>query len=166
MIYNEKNFQDLTGIKGNFIEGVQIKKNKRIPDERGTIWHMLTRNDEIFEEFGEIYFSSIYPKVVKAWHWHKEMVLNYTVIQGMIKLVLFDDREDSSTRGNLMEIFLGEENYLLVKVPKKVWNGFKGIGEKKSIVANCASIPHDPTEIFRKEFDTEYIPYSWDLKNE
>ena len=166
MVINGKYLEDIDGVNGNFIEGVEIKKLRKIPDERGTIYHMLTKNDEIFEDFGEIYFSNIYPNVVKAWHWHRDMVLNYSVISGMIKMVLYDDRENSSTKGNLMEIFLGEENYILVKVPKQVWNGFKGIGLNKSIVANCSSISHDPEEIFRKEFDTSDIPYDWDLKNE
>ena len=156
----------LDGVKGKEIEGVEIKKLRSIPDERGTIYHMLRNDDEIFEEFGEIYFSNVYPNVVKAWHYHEKMILNYSVIYGMIKMVLFDDRTDSPTYGNLMEIFIGEENRLLVKVPKKVWNGFKGIGGKKAIVANCASIPHDPDEIKRKPYDTLDIPYNWELKNE
>ena len=166
MIFKGKELELVDGVKGSFIEGVEIKKLRKIPDERGTIYHMLTKNEEIFEDFGEIYFSNIYPNVVKAWHWHRDMVLNYSVIYGMIKMVLYDDRDDSPTKGNLMEIFLGEENYILVKVPKQVWNGFKGIGLTKSIVANCSSMAHDPDEIFRKEFNAEDIPYDWDLKNE
>jgi dTDP-4-dehydrorhamnose 3,5-epimerase len=166
MIFKGKNLENVDGVKGNFIEGVEIKRLRKIPDERGTIYHMLTKDDEIFEDFGEIYFSNIYPQVVKAWHWHKYMVLNYSVVYGMIKMVLYDDRKNSPTFGNLMEIFLGEENHILVKVPKQIWNGFKGIGLTKAIVANCSTISHDPDEIFRKKFNTEDIPYDWELKNE
>jgi dTDP-4-dehydrorhamnose 3,5-epimerase len=147
------------------IEGVTIKPLQRIPDERGYIAHMLRCNDPIFERFGEIYFSAVYPGVIKGWHLHQEMTLNYAVIQGMIKLVLYDDRENSPTRGNLMEIFLGEENYCLVKIPLKIWNGFKGAGEKLAIVANCATLPHDPDEIIRLDPFSDKIPYDWGLKN-
>ena len=152
------------GVKGEPIEGVKIKQLRTIPDERGKIYHMLRCDDEIFTEFGEIYFSQIYPGVVKAWHYHEKMILNYSVIEGMIKLVLFDDRKGSKTQGNTMEIFMGEENRILVQVPKQVWNGFKGIGVGKAIVANCASIPHDPEEIKRKPYNE--LPYDWELKNE
>ena len=145
------------------IEGVLIHTLKQIPDERGKIMHMLREDDSHFERFGEIYFSSVYPGVVKAWHYHKEMTLNYAVIYGMIKLVLFDDREDSPTRNQLMELFIGEGNYVLVKVPPKVWNGFKGIGTTQAIVANCATIPHRPDEILRMDPFKNHIPYSWDL---
>lgn len=166
MIYKEDSLMALEGVKGAPIDGIIIKKLKKIPDERGTIYHMLKRDDELFEDFGEIYFSTIYPNVVKGWHWHSKMILNYAVISGMIKLVLFDDREDSKTYGNIMEIFLGEENYCLVKVPPKIWNGFKGVGLNKAIVANCASITHDPQEIMRKDPFTEDIPYKWEIKHE
>jgi len=153
------------GIKGDWIEGIEVKKLDIIPDERGAIFHMLRKDDPIFEQFGEIYFSMAYPGVIKGWHIHKKMTLNYAVVSGMIKLVLYDDRKNSSTKGNLMEIFIGEENYVLVKIPPLIWNGFKVIGTKSAIVANCATFPHDPNEIERMDTFTKKIPYSWELKN-
>lgn len=166
MVFKGKDLEKLDGVKGDYIEGVEINKLRTIPDERGMIYHMLRSDDEIFEKFGEIYFSNVYPGVVKAWHWHEKMILNYSVISGMIKMVLYDDRENSPTKGNLMELFIGEENRLLVKVPVKVWNGFKGIANKKAIVANCSTMAHDPDEIKRKPFDSKDINYDWKLKNE
>ena len=148
------------------IEGMIVKPLKRIPDERGGVYHMLRCDDPIFENFGEIYFSVVYPGVIKGWHLHKEMTLNYAVIQGMVKLVLYDDREGSLTKGNLMELFLGEDNYCLVKIPPGIWNGFKGVGSKPAIVANCATLPHDPNEIERISPFTDKIPYDWGLKHE
>lgn len=145
------------------IDGVLIHPLKQIPDERGKIMHMLREDDPHFEQFGEIYFSMIYPEVIKAWHYHTEMTLNYAVVYGTIKLVLFDDRDASPTRNELMELFIGEGNYVLVKVPPKVWNGFKGVGISQSIVANCATIPHRPDEILRIDPFENHIPYKWEL---
>jgi len=147
------------------INGVVVRLLKKIPDERGCIYHMLRCDDTIFEKFGEIYFSLVYPGIIKGWHLHEKMTLNYAVIQGMIKLVLYDDRENSSTRGNLMELFIGEENYCLVKIPPKIWNGYKGIGTKPALVANCATLPHDPSEMERLDPFSEKIPYDWELKH-
>jgi dTDP-4-dehydrorhamnose 3,5-epimerase len=147
------------------IKDIIVKPLKKIPDERGCIYHMLRCGDPFFEKFGEIYFSTVYPGVIKGWHLHREMTLNYAVIQGMIKLVLYDDRENSPTKGNLMELFTGEENYCLVKIPPNIWNGFKGIGNRLAIVANCATLPHDPDEIKRISPYTKEIPYNWELKN-
>ena len=147
------------------IDGVAVRPLRRIPDERGTILHMLRADDPHFYRFGEIYFSRVYPGVVKGWHRHRRMTLNYAVVVGMIKLVLYDDREDSSTRSELMELFLGDQHSVLVTVPPLVWNGFKGVGTTPAIVANCATIPHDPTEIERLDPFSPRIPYRWDLKH-
>jgi dTDP-4-dehydrorhamnose 3,5-epimerase len=145
------------------IDGVAIHPLKRIPDERGTIFHMLKRTDAHFREFGEIYFSSVYQGVIKGWHLHHQMTLNYACIAGRIKLVLYDDRAQSPSRGQVQEIFLGPDNYVLVVVPPQVWNGFKGLAPE-SIVANCATLPHDPDEIVRLDPFSPQIPYDWSLR--
>ncbi len=147
------------------IDGVRIKPLKKIPDDRGAIFHMLKSSDPEFTQFGEIYFSKVYPGVVKAWHIHTKMTLNYAVVSGMIKLVLFDNRDDSPTKGELMELYLGDDNYSLVTIPPMVWNGFMGLGTEPSIVANCSDIPHDPEEIKRMDpADTSVFTYDWNVK--
>ena len=147
------------------IDGVQVVPLRRIPDERGTVFHMLKRTDPHFKEFGEIYFSTVYPGVVKGWHRHKEMTLNYACVSGRVKLVLYDEREGSRTRGNLLEVFLGEDNYALVVIPPDVWNGFKGMSEPHAIVANCCTHPHDPARSTRLEPSSTHIPYDWGVKH-
>lgn len=147
------------------IKDVNIKPLKVIPDERGMILKMLRSDDPNYKGFGEIYFSLVYPGVIKGWHIHKEMTLNYAVIQGMIKLVLYDDRPGSPTNGEVQEIFMGRDSYTLVEIPPKVWNGFKGIGTEEAIVANFVSMPYDPEEIQRLDPFKNHIPYDWNLKN-
>lgn len=147
------------------IDGVKITPLKQIPDERGKIMHMIKSSDNDFENFGEIYFSIVYPNVVKGWHLHSKMTLNYAVVSGNIKLVLFDERENSSTKGLVQEIYLGDNNYSLVKIPPFIWNGFKGIGTEKAIVANCSTMEHDPNEITRLDPFNNHIPYNWAIKH-
>ena len=148
------------------IEGVKVIPLKKIPDERGCIFHMLRNSDPHFKEFGEIYFSTIYPNAIKGWHKHDIPTLNYATIVGNIKLVLYDDREDSSTKGELMELFIGENNYCLVQIPPKIWNGFKAIGNKKAIVANCCTHAHGTFKSERMDPVNDYIKYNWEIKNE
>lgn len=147
------------------IEGVQIFPLSRIQDERGVVMRMLRADDPHFVEFGEIYFSVIYPGVIKAWHLHSRMTINYAVVDGNIKLVLYDQRPDSKTRGQLREIVFGQINYQLVRVPPGVVNGFAAVGGQRAIVANCASIPHDPAEITRIDPFSPSIPYDWRLRH-
>lgn len=147
------------------IHGLEVAPLRRIPDERGAVFHMLREDDPGFERFGEIYFSTVYPGVVKGWHLHKEMTLNYAVPVGMVKLVCYDDRDSSPTRGELVELHVGELNYVRVTIPPLVWNGFKGEGTDTALVANCSTTPHRPGEIERLDpFDNE-IPYDWELRH-
>lgn len=147
------------------IHGLRVTPLRRIADERGAIFHMLREDDQDFEHFGEIYFSLVYPGVIKGWHLHRRMTLNYAVPVGMVKLVCYDDRPDSPTRGAIQELHVGELNYVRVTIPPQVWNGFKGEASKPALVANCATLPHDPGEIDRLDPFTDRIPYDWSLRH-
>ena len=147
------------------IHDVRVTPLRRIPDERGAVLHMLREDSESFERFGEIYFSTVHPGVVKGWHLHTRMTLNYAVPVGAVKLVCYDDREGSPSRGAVQELHVGEMNYCLVTIPPFVWNGFKGAGTTTAMVANCSTIQHAPDEIQRLDpFDND-IPYDWSLRH-
>ena len=146
------------------IEGVKITKRKQIIDARGKIMHMIRNDDKLFRSFGEIYFSCIFSGKIKAWHLHKKMTLNYVVVVGKIKLILYDDRINSKTYNNVQEITLSNKNYSLITIPPLIWNGFKSLDKSTSIIANCSDIPHDQDEVLRKKYNDKYIPYSWNKK--
>ena len=147
------------------IAGVAVTPLKRIPDDRGKIMHILKASEPEFRAFGEVYCSTVYPGVVKGWHWHRDMTLNYVVLIGMIKFVLFDERLGSPTKGELQEIYMGTDNYVRVTVPPQIWNGFMGIGVTESYVINCTDIPHSPDEIKRMDPHKNHIPYIWAVKD-
>ena len=152
----------MTEIK-SFIQGVEIIKKNQIVDDRGIILHMLRVDDKNYKKFGEVYFSTINPNKIKAWHFHKLMTLNYAVVHGSIKLVLYDDRDESKTKGTIQEIILSNENHYLVSIPPKIWNGFCSSDNKHAILANCSDIPHDKEEIIRLPFDDPKFPYKWKI---
>jgi len=147
------------------INGVEVFPLRQIPDERGKVMHMLRADHPHFQGFGEIYFSTVNPAAIKGWHIHSKMTLNYACIAGQVKLVLYDGREGSPTHGTLQELFIGDSNYVLVRIPPMVWNGVKGLGQQPAIIANCASHPHDPQEISRLDPFSPEIPYDWSLRH-
>jgi dTDP-4-dehydrorhamnose 3,5-epimerase len=149
------------------INGVKTKKLKVIPDERGRLMEILRSDDEVFLKFGQVYITTVYPGVVKGWHYHKKQIDNITVIKGMAKLVLYDNRENSPTKGEINEFFIGEHNPMLVQVPKLVLHGFKGISENEAIMLNCPTEVYDyqkPDE-FRMSAHSEEIPYNWERED-
>ena len=145
------------------IEGVKVKKLRVIPDARGRLMEVLRNDDDQFVRFGQVYVTTAYPGMVKGWHYHKKQVDNFAVVKGMMKVVLYDDREGSSTRGEVNEFFMGDFNPILLTIPKGVVHGFKCIGDHESIVINC------PSEVYNYDNPDEYridphhndIPYDW-----
>ena len=148
------------------IDGVAIKQLRVIPDERGRLMEMLRSDDEVFERFGQSYVTTTYPGVVKAWHMHRKQDDNVVCVRGMIKLALYDGREGSSTKGEVMEIFLGEHRPLLVHIPREVYHGWKCVSGYEAYVVNMPTelYDYDEPDEYRLPFDTDEIPYDWDLK--
>ena len=142
---------------------IKILSLKKIKNKRGEILKAFDKGNLNFSGIKEAYFSWVKNKNIKAWKFHKKMTLNYAVIFGELKFVLYDDRKDSPTQGVVQELFMSPENYYLVTVPPLIWNGFKVVGTKSTIVANCATIAHDPNEITRKPATDLSIPYDWDI---
>ncbi|MCF7805429.1 MAG: dTDP-4-dehydrorhamnose 3,5-epimerase family protein [Candidatus Marinimicrobia bacterium] len=150
------------------IEGVQTKQLKIIPDERGRLFEILRNDDEMFTEFGQVYLTTNYPGVVKAWHYHKSQRHDAVCcVSGMIKLVLYDNREESPTYGEVNEFFIGEHNMMIVSIPQYVCHGWKGISEQESMVLSVVSEPynHEDPDEYRLPYDTDEIPYDWERKN-
>ena len=144
------------------IQGVQILHLNQIVDERGAVLHMMRSDAPHFQEIGEIYFSEIISGVIKAWKKHKLMTQNLAVPVGRIRLVIFDDRDGSPSKGIAEEIILGRpDQYSLVRIPPLLWYGFQGISNTPSLIANCPDLPHDPEEVIRLDSSDNRIPYEW-----
>ena len=149
------------------IEGVKIKQLKVIPDERGFLMEMLRCDDEFFLKFGQMYLTVAYPGAVKGWHYHKKQTDHFAVVKGMLKVVLYDSREDSATSGEVNEFFMGDKNPILLVIPPYVLHGMKGIGAEPGYLVNCPTEPYDyknPDE-FRVDPHDNDIPYDWDRKD-
>jgi dTDP-4-dehydrorhamnose 3,5-epimerase len=149
------------------IHEVVTKKLRVIPDERGRLMEILRSDDELFSKFGQVYMTTAFPGVVKGWHYHKKQTDHFSVVKGMIKLVLYDSRKDSPTQGEVNEFILGEHNPLLVKIPPLVFHGFKCVSEQEAI---CINVPtevydYDQPDEFRIDPHENDIPYSWERKD-
>jgi len=149
------------------IEGVKTKKLKVIPDERGRLMEILRADDEVFEKFGQVYMTTTYPGVVKGWHFHKVQSDNVACMLGMIKLVLYDQREGSPTFNNITELYLGVHNPILVHIPAEVCHGWMCVSCEEAIIVNIPTEPYDyehPDENRIDPHDNE-IPYDWSRKD-
>ncbi len=132
-------------------------------DERGRLMEILRSDDEFFERFGQVYVTTAYPGVVKAWHFHKKQTDHFAVVKGMAKIVLYDGREDSPTSGAVNEFFAGEMHPILVKIPPLVYHGYKCISETEAMVMNIPTelFDYDEPDEHRVAPDDPSIPYDW-----
>jgi dTDP-4-dehydrorhamnose 3,5-epimerase len=148
------------------IDGVKIKPLKGHADERGCLTEILRSDEEMFAKFGQIYVSLNYPGVIRAWHYHKKQDDFWAVVKGMVKVVLYDMREGSPTHGQVQEVFLGEQNPVLLQIPVGVTHGYKTIGVEPSLLLNLPTEAYDPAEPdeYRLPYNTDEIPYDWEIK--
>ncbi|MCK4909584.1 MAG: dTDP-4-dehydrorhamnose 3,5-epimerase family protein [Planctomycetes bacterium] len=145
------------------IDGVKVKKLKFIPDERGRLMEILRVDDEVFDKFGQVYITTAYPGVVKAWHYHKIQTDHFAALHGKMKVVLYDARENSPTKGEVNEFTMGQQDPILVKIPPMVYHGFTTLSDHEAIMLNCPTEPYNrenPDE-YRIESDSKEIPYDW-----
>ena len=149
------------------IDGVKVKNLRVIPDERGRLMEMLRCDDELFIKFGQAYVTTAYPGVVKGWHYHKRQIDNMVVVRGMMKLVLYDSREESPTYGVVNEFFCGEHQPQLIQIPCFVFHGFKAISAYEAMVVNFPTEPYhyDEPDEFRVHPHDNDIPYDWGRKD-
>jgi dTDP-4-dehydrorhamnose 3,5-epimerase len=145
------------------IKGVEIKKLKIIPDDRGRLMEILRSDEPIFEKFGQVYMTTAFPGVAKAWHYHKLQDDHFTCISGVMRLALYDSREDSPTYKEVNDFTVSLDNPILVKIPKLVYHGFKCTSDKEAMVINVPTMPYNyktPDEYRLDAFDND-IPYDW-----
>ncbi len=145
------------------IKDVEVKKLKIIPDDRGRLMEILRSDEPIFEKFGQVYMTTAFPGVAKAWHYHKLQDDYFTCISGVMRLALYDSREDSPTYKEVNDFTVSLANPILVKIPKLVYHGFKCTSDKEAMVINVPTMPYNyktPDEYRLDAFDND-IPYDW-----
>jgi dTDP-4-dehydrorhamnose 3,5-epimerase len=149
------------------IDGVKTKELRVIPDERGRLMEILRCDDNLFSNFGQVYMTTTYPSVVKAWHKHEKQTDNVACIQGMIKLALYDAREKSPTYKEVNEFYLGIHNPLLVQIPAGIYHGWMCVSHEEAIVVNIPTEPYDHQHPDEQRLDPHQndIPYDWSRKD-
>ncbi|SHI89390.1 dTDP-4-dehydrorhamnose 3,5-epimerase family protein [Desulfofundulus thermosubterraneus] len=149
------------------IDGVQVKKLRLIPDERGFLMEMLRSDWPEFDKFGQAYITACYPGVIKAWHYHKIQWDHFVCVGGMAKVVLYDPREGSPTKGVLNVFHLGYLNPCLLKIPPGVYHGFTAEGNRTALIVNFPTelYNYEQPDEFRLPYNDPSIPYSWEVRH-
>lgn len=159
------------------IDGVKIKELKVFKDkpdldqpvEPGIFMEVLRDDDQMMSRFGQSNFTIANKGTIKAFHWHKYQDDLWFLASGKAAIVLYDQREDSKTKGETQVIFGGENDYKLVLIPVGVVHGYKVLSN-----APCMLFYHVTKSYNRESPDEERIDpfdktisFDWDkLKEE
>lgn len=100
----------------------------------------------------------LFPGSVQAWFVRKSTSERIICLRGMIKLVLYDRREGSSTRDRVVELFLGEYRFREVEVPPGVLRGWKAVGSEPALV--LLSMEEEEERVDQQEVR---VPYDWEI---
>ena len=151
----------------SLIEGVAARGAKVLPDERGRLGEIMRADDPWFEKFGQVYFTTTYPGVVKAWHYHKKQTDHFYIAKGLVKIALYDARKDSATFGVVNQIFLGEHCPGLVRIPPGVQHGWMCVSDCEAYIINMVSemYNYDDPDEYRTDPHDNDIPYDWVRKD-
>ena len=148
------------------IQGVKLRNLQVNADERG---HLVEIFREDWEEYDPkpamSYYSLSYPGVIRAWHRHTRGQIDHFVCPtGRIKVGIYDDREDSSTQGEVDTFVIGEHNQKVVRIPGECWHGFKIVGNEQALLINFPTNLYDYEDPDEKRLppDTDEIPMNWD----
>ena len=145
------------------IDGVVISTLKLVTNERGRLLEIQRKDDPSFPGFGQVYVTQTFAGIVKAWYRHAKQVDQIAAITGLVKLVLYDDRESSPTRASVNELLLGELTPRLVLIPPGVWHGFKALGDTSAFLVHVNDQPFqlDAPDEERLAYDSPLIPFRW-----
>ena len=148
--------------KKSKIHDVGLVTLNQIKDDRGAVYHFLKSNDPTFKGFGEAYYSKINQGVIKGWKLHRKTHQNFCVPFGEVKIVIYDDRKDSPSKGLINEIFLNDNvNYKLLSLPPGLWYSFKCVSKSFALLANIIDYLHDVTECENIPLQSKKIPFEW-----
>ena len=148
------------------IEGVKLKKLVRYSDDRGFFMEILRDDDNLLKRFGQASLSKSYPGVIKAFHYHQRQDDLWFFPVGNAQVVLYDLRENSSTKGQTDVFYLGEDNPGLLLIPKGVAHGYRVLGQEPAVIVYFTTESYqreDPDEL-RIPWDDTRIGFDWTTK--
>ena len=141
------------------IQGILFSPVKKINHENGDLFHIIRNFDEGYNGFGEAYISTIKYNKIKAWKRHFQMTANMVVPHGRVKMIIFDDRPQSITKGIFNEFILSNDNYFRLTIPPNLLYGFMGLDRNVNMIINVANISHNPKE--QINYSKDYLKYNW-----
>ena len=132
----------------------KISFNKIKKNNNSYILKLINNKSINFQEFGELYISSVNYKEIRGWKYHKKMISNIFILSGKFKFVFFIE-----DRNYFKEIRIDEKENNNLYIPPKVWFAFQGLSNGMNSLLNLSNIIHSDDEVINKDINT--LSYEW-----
>jgi|SRR3989344_4344949 len=144
------------------IDGVVTKKVIKHSDEHGFFTELIKFGEDTFHEVLQTSYSETKPGIIKAFHIH-DYWETWCVTRGQAKVVLYDCRPDSKTKGKTQIIYTGEVNMMVIAIPGEVAHGYKVLGDKNMGIIYHAAKVYDPNNVTIRSipYDDPDIDFDW-----
>jgi dTDP-4-dehydrorhamnose 3,5-epimerase len=144
------------------ISGVRLRRPPTHADGRGTlteIYDLRWRFDD--DPLVYVYHVTVGPGQVKGWVAHRLQSDRLFVYAGVLRIVLYDGRTDSPTRGTVNVFHLGGHDRALLSIPAGVWHAVQNVGADEGAFVNLPSRPyvHEDPDKHRLPLDNDVIPF-------
>jgi dTDP-4-dehydrorhamnose 3,5-epimerase len=146
------------------IDGVRLREVRNVPKANGHLTEIYRRDWALDDApVDQIFQVVLVPGGISAWHAHGETIDRLFVIEGTARVVLYDAREGSPTRGLVNEFKLSALRPALVVIPPRVWHGVQNIGHEYARMLNVVDRAYDYSEPdhWRVPEDCPGIPYAF-----
>ncbi|MDR6999836.1 dTDP-4-dehydrorhamnose 3,5-epimerase family protein [Neobacillus niacini] len=150
------------------IEGIKVKKLVKHCDDRG-FFAELVRDDEpeLLSRFGQASWSMSYPGIIKAFHYHEKQDDLWFFPSGNAQVVLYDLRTNSPTSGETNVYYMGEENPIMLLIPKGVAHGYRVLGQKPAVIIYFTTESYNPDHPDEKRipWNDPSINFNWETQS-
>ncbi len=155
-------------LRHDLIDGVQFRPCRPVPHEDGHLMEIARASWEILGgPLVQVHLTTTFAGRVRAWGVHTENTDRLFIAAGLVKIVVYDGRKDSPTRGRLNEFTLSDRNPGLLIVPPNLYHGWKNIGTTEALIINMPDRMYDyespdaldlPWDSAKAE---KIVPYRW-----
>ena len=144
------------------IEGVCVRPAITHPDERGSVCEIVSEGWDD-NPIVHVYEITIRPGVVKGWVKHELQDDRLFTAAGSMRIVLYDDREGSPTRGLVTQNCFDDHSRALLTIPAGVWHAVENVGISDAQLVNSPTrtYNHEEPDKWDLPLDTELIPFSF-----
>lgn len=146
------------------IEGVELRRLVTHGDGRGDLTVLFSRHYVPEATAPHVYLVNATAGSLRAWVYHRRQSDRLAFLNGTFRVVLYDLRPESPTKGGLNVLDVGADNPVQVTIPPFVAHAVQNRGSESAFFVNMPTNHYDPANPDKARIRKDHpgIPYSFD----